>query len=447
MSLESVLSNRSAESLAIITPNVCLTYGELQTLNWQGVRDTNVIIFCKYEYNIVKAVVALDGNVSKLAILSPNLTDNDIAATLRQQKFDLVVTDTVVPETFSKFSISVTKIENALYASQEKSSKASELTRWLIPTSGTTSTPKLVTHTLSSLAKAAFSPTNLRDNNQVWGLFYDVSRFAGLQVLLNCLIRGHTLVLSSTCQYFSDRIKFAAEKGVTHISATPTLWRKFLMSNGSNKLVLEQITLGGEGADQAILRKLNQTFPNARITHIYAATEVGVCFSVSDLKVGFPLSYLRENHKGVNAKIMNNKLFIQREKYPKYYKDSVPEADEHGWIDTGDVVMVRGDRFFIVGRETGIINVGGEKVIPEAVRGVLLDLDFISEVIIYGKKNPISGQLVAADVVLKSEMNDHEVRKLIDIHSRQSLTSAQRPRIVRIVNEIKVNSTGKAVMN
>ena len=163
--------------------------------------------------------------------------------------------------------------------------------------------------------------------------------------------------------------------------------------------------------------------------------------------MGFPLSHLRENHKGVNAKIMNNKLFIQREKYTKCYKDSVPEADEHGWIDTGDIVMVKGDRFFIVGRETGIINVGGEKVIPEAVRGVLLNLDFISEVIIYGKKNPISGQLVAADVVLKSEMNDHEVRKLIDIHSRQSLTSAQRPRIVRIVNEIKVNSTGKAVMN
>ena len=93
------------------------------------------------------------------------------------------------------------------------------------------------------------------------------------------------------------------------------------------------------------------------------------------------------------------------------------------------------------------INVGGEKVIPEAVRGVLLNLDFISEVIIYGKKNPISGQLVAADVVLKSEMNDHEVRKLIDIHSRQFLTSAQRPRIVRIVNEIKINSTGKAVMH
>ena len=44
-------------------------------------------------------------------------------------------------------------------------------------------------------------------------------------------------------------------------------------------------------------------------------------------------------------------------------------ADAEGFVDTGDMVELRGDRYYFVGRRGGIINVGGLKVHPEEDRG------------------------------------------------------------------------------
>ena len=55
-----------------------------------------------------------------------------------------------------------------------------------------------------------------------------------------------------------------------------------------------QITLGGEAVDQDLLDRLHAAFPHARLTHIYASTEMGVCFSVRDGKAGFPADYLSD---------------------------------------------------------------------------------------------------------------------------------------------------------
>ena len=81
-------------------------------------------------------------------------------------------------------------------------------------------------------------------------------------------------------------------EGVNAMSATPTLWRKILMSDASRSLALRSITLGGEIADQQVLSTLASTYPSARIRHIYASTEAGTGFSVTDGKAGFPVSFL-----------------------------------------------------------------------------------------------------------------------------------------------------------
>ena len=46
-------------------------------------------------------------------------------------------------------------------------------------------------------------------------------------------------------------------------------------------------------------------------------------------------------------------------------------ADADGFVDTGDMVELRGDRYYFVGRAGGIINVGGLKVHPEEVEAVI----------------------------------------------------------------------------
>ena len=42
-----------------------------------------------------------------------------------------------------------------------------------------------------------------------------------------------------------------------------------------------------------------------------------------------------------------------------------------GFVDTGDMVELRDDRYYFVGRRGGIINVGGLKVHPEEVEAVI----------------------------------------------------------------------------
>ena len=67
------------------------------------------------------------------------------------------------------------------------------------------------------------------------------------------------------------------------------------MTPKANHINLLQATLGGEIVDDRILSAITALFPKARIVHIYASTEAGVGFSVSDNRSGFPLNYLKNS--------------------------------------------------------------------------------------------------------------------------------------------------------
>ena len=66
---------------------------------------------------------------------------------------------------------------------------------------------------------------------------------------------------------------------VSHISATPSHWRRLIALGSSDDLgalEIEQITLGGEASDQALLDRLKR-LPQARMVRIYATSELGRC--------------------------------------------------------------------------------------------------------------------------------------------------------------------------
>ena len=81
--------------------------------------------------------------------------------------------------------------------------------------------------------------------------------------------------------------------------------------------------------------------------------------------------------------------------------DAPALADDDGFVDTGDMVERRGDRLFFVGRRGGIINVGGAKVHPEEVEAALNAHAAVRASRVFARKNPITGALVVADVVLR----------------------------------------------
>src|ERR1700683_933444 len=81
-------------------------------------------------------------------------------------------------------------------------------------------------------------------------------------------------------------------------------------------------------------------------------------------------------------------------------RDAAALRDSDGYVDTGDMVELRGERYHFVGRRGGIINVGGLKVHPEEIEAVINRDDAVRMSRVKARKSPITGAIVAADVVL-----------------------------------------------
>ena len=153
-------------------------------------------------------------------------------------------------------------------------------------------------------------------------MLYDYTRFAGLQVLLQSIISGSVLIEPIFEYSLEKKIKNFIDHNCTHLSATPTLWRKILMTPDSDQINLLQATLGGEIADDKILSAVSKHFPNARIAHIFASTEAGVGFSVIDKKrIGKLTTLMSKNiedafkwspTKEDNVRELTEENFIQR---------------------------------------------------------------------------------------------------------------------------------------
>lgn len=315
----------------------------------------------------------------------------------------------------------------------------------LLTTSGTTGAPKVARHSLQRLLGRVSLP-NVGGTPPTWLLTYHPASFAGLQVTLASLAGGGTLV-SSARGSVADLAAVALAGGVTHISATPTFWRAFLMALGpaASHLPLRQATLGGEAVDQAILDRLATVFPAAGIAHIYASTEAGALFAVRDRRAGFPSRWLDEMVDEVSLRIKDGILEVQSPRAMRGYLSGTgldPLTDD-GWLNTRDKVVLRGDRVLFLGRQDSVINVGGANVSPDEVEAVLLRASGVIDARVSGIRNPLSGHVVCAELVLDSGYDPDSTRREVLALARRELEPYQVPRLVQIVKSIEYSESGK----
>lgn len=311
---------------------------------------------------------------------------------------------------------------------------------WMF-TSGTTGTPKAVPHTLARL----LGRIRVTDQAALWLLTYHPATFAGLQVVMTAVASGQTLI-SSGSRSTAHLASLARTYQPTHISGTPTFWRAFIASLGdsADELPLQRATLGGEVADQATLDLVANTFTGARISHIYASTEGGALFTVTDSRSGFPSSWLREGIEGVALRIREDQLEIRSPRSAD--KDSMKTGSawtEDGWLRTGDLVEQRDSRVVFTGRSDSVINVGGSKVRPETVESVLLAHPLVREIRVYGAENPITGNLVAAEVVPVSPDVGGALPQQLRQWASDRLARHEIPRTIEVVATIATGATGK----
>ncbi len=109
---------------------------------------------------------------------------------------------------------------------------------------------------------------------------------------------------------------------------------------------------------------------------------------------------------GVEMKIVDGSLRIRSSRTASRYvggRRRPRSPTMPGFVDTGDMVELRGDRYYFVGRKGGIINIGGLKVHPEEVEAVINRHPQVRMSLVRPRQSPITGAIVVADVVLKSE--------------------------------------------
>jgi acyl-coenzyme A synthetase/AMP-(fatty) acid ligase len=392
------------------------------------------------------ALIELDGVARRLTILPPDADPDHFGALVAGAEIDAIVTDSGSPQC-EAFDLPVRVACDPKVVPFEQRATAPLQTEWVLLTSGTTGVPKMVAHSLAGLTAPITART--ADASIVWGTFYDIRRYGGLQIFLRAVLGGASLVLSSAGEPVADHLARLARHGVTHLTGTPSHWRRALMSPAIKKISPRYVRLSGEIADQAILDSLHAAFPQAGIGHAYASTEAGVAFAVNDGLAGFPALFAEYPRDGVEMKVVDGSLRIRSPRAASRYVGNGPVtlADKDGFVDTGDMVERHGDRYVFTGRRGGIINIGGLKVHPEEIEAVINRHPQVRMSLVRPKKSPITGSIVIADVVLRSDCKQPgaqlEVRDDILKLCRDALPRHKVPASISFVPALDVAATGK----
>jgi acyl-coenzyme A synthetase/AMP-(fatty) acid ligase len=447
-----------------------LASGSVFGTQLESLRGRSVLLATREQLPTALALIELDGVARRMVLCTPDLNAGQLAGVAAAAEADAIVTDAPdvdahgaqthdgLTHTGEPASSAASLASLRRYVAMPRPEpatirrRAGESTEWILLTSGTTGTPKLVVHSLDSLGGAL--PTQAASGSQsIWSTFYDIRRYGGLQIYLRAVLSGSPLVLSSAGEPPLEFLTRAATAGVTHISGTPSHWRRALMSGETSILAPQYVRLSGEVADQALLDNLRAAYPQARIAHAFASTEAGVAFDVDDGLAGFPQQFIDAARGGIEMKAVDGTLRIRSGRNAVRYLGGAAKilAGDDGFVDTGDMVELIDGRYYFRGRMGGVINVGGLKVYPEEVESVLNADPRVRMSLVRSRRNPITGAVVVADVVLADPAGPAESQAPDIVKSdllnacRRTLAAHKVPAILRFVPALEFTAAGKLV--
>ena len=441
--LAETAAERAPDHLLVTSPAGTVSAGEAAALGPAADLGAEAIALVWVEDvpDLVRLMLAFDGQIGAMMFVSVHQPADVVAALAERIGATVVICDR--PDLAAGLSADL-PVRLPSQAVGPRRTALDTPTTWLMTTSGTTGIPKVVPHTTASLARTARTPRP--GQVPVFGLLYELSRYGGVQVALQAILGGGTLAAAPPDTDTAEQAVFLADAGCTHLSATPSLWRRLLMVPDADRLPLRQATLGGEIADQALLDRVAARFPEARITHIYGSTETGIAFGVTDRKAGFPVAFLEDPPGGIGLEIRDGLIWMRPpdNRRARYLNNERLTVDDQGFVLTGDRVEIRGDRVMFLGREGGLINVGGVKVWPEQVEAVIGAVPGVALAQVGAKRNPITGALLTATVLPADPGVDRTaLRDAILAACRARLEREAVPARIAFTDRIETNAAGK----
>lgn len=308
--------------------------------------------------------------------------------------------------------------------------------------SGSTGKSKAAVHDVTGILEKF----KVRRHKQTTVTFLLYDHIGGINTMLYTLSNAGCIV---TVQDRSpDNVLQAVEKyKVELLPTSPTFINLILLSVAYKRYdikSLKTVTYGTEPMSESTLKRFHELFPNINLLQTYGLSEVGILRSKSKSSDSL---WVKVGGEGFETRIVDGILHVKAQSAMLGYLNAPSPFTSDGWFNTGDAVEVNGEYIKILGRKSEIINVGGEKVYPAEVESVIQEIENVAEVTVSGQKNPLTGNIVCANVVLLHEEDRKEFIVRLKKYCRERLQNYKVPVKVFIVNEKQHSGRFKKIRN
>lgn len=261
--------------------------------------------------------------------------------------------------------------------------------------------------------------------------FLLLDHIGGINTLLYTLSNGGTII--SVEGRSPEEVCRAIEAyRVELLPTSPTFLNLLLISEAYKSFDLSSlklITYGTEPMPATTLRRINQVFDGVRLQQTYGLSELGILRSKSKDSGSL---WVKVGGEGFETRVVDGVLWIRAESAMLGYLNAPSPFDSDGWFNTEDMVEVDGEYLRFLGRESEIINVGGEKVYPSEVESVLLQMDNVRDATVRGEANPILGNIVVARLSLFEPESPSSLRARVRAFCGQRLEKFKIPARVEL---------------
>lgn len=318
--------------------------------------------------------------------------------------------------------------------------KNKNLSGLILFSSGSTGKPKAMIHNLDNLIDS-YRDKKAKSMNMLVFLMFD--HIGGLNTVFNALSMGATLIIPK--EKDAKNICALIEKyKIVVLPSSPTFLNLILIS-GEHKNYdlssLRMITYGTETMPQSLLDKLKEAFVKVKFLQTFGTSETGISTTSSQSSGSL---FMKLEDINCEYKIVENELWLRSStQVLGYLNASMESFTNDGWFKTGDLVEADGEYIKIIGRSKEVINVGGQKVLPSEVESVILTLDAIDDVMVYGEANAITGQSVVCDVVLNRAVEN--IKKTIRLFCRDKIEAYKIPTRVNVVEKTNFSDRFKKI--
>lgn len=301
-------------------------------------------------------------------------------------------------------------------------------------TSGSTGESKAALHNFNNLIRKFISRESGSDKQRKplnTMVFLKFDHIGGLNTMLSVLMNGGCI---TTVEDRSPNAvcRLIEKEHVELLPTTPSFLNMLILANAKESYDLSSLKLisyGTEAMPESTLRSMAKLFPNVKLKQTYGLTELGI-FPTRSRSNESTFMEIREEE--LQTRIKDNILYIKSESAMLGYLNADSPFDEEGWYNTGDKVIIEDGYTRILGRDSEIINVGGEKVFPSEVESVLLEMHNVKDVTVTGKSSPIIGQIVMAMFNLECKEELTDLRKRVWDYCQGRLETYKIPRHIVI---------------